>query len=563
MPLNRHNHIIQRQAIEVKLASGENVAAVHDRIRNIYMEKIIPTLDTLFSGLTNDEMILRINSLHLDLGVIEIDKLEEQFAEKTRHALRESLEKKLQFDIAEQDMELVQRHSSFADAFFYFLESGQLPWWCEIKDLAILEKEITSQPGDHASLKNKLAVIFANKPASVKRLSFQFSDSFLQFITQLYLPSFKPVELLKEMKSFLLVTTGADPVYLPDLFWQIVYKHLIPSSHRIHAAVIKGLVHIACEKYNLSRAGFLHSVIRCDANVFPYLHSFFSSQDEMAVVTPDNKNLNNNNQCTTKGEKSESKEIKDDGNDETTKDSSKAVTEGLPGKESKDMAQSTGINDKITGKSGAGQQEDKADKNENRDFQELRNKAGENDRRTNAGIQKEDVKKQPGSTMVYPELVGLVILHPFLSSFFAGLALIDGKKFLDDEALYKAIGLLGYMATGEMEVQEQRLVIPKLLCGMDLSAPVKRDVLITAEERHEADKLLNAVITHWTALKNTSRDGLRDTFLKREGKLCRTDNGWQLEVERKTWDILLSRLPWGFSMIKFPWMKELVFVNWG
>jgi hypothetical protein len=533
--MTRDNHIIRRQALEVKITSGENVAAVHDRVRNIYMDKVIPSLDTLFSGLSDDEVILRINNLQLDLGTIEADKLEEQFTEKTLRALRESLEKKLQFDITDQDMQLVRRQGSFADAFFYFLELGQLPWWCEIKDLGILEKEISDQSANYVPLKNKLAGIIANQPESVRRLSFQFSDEFLEFVTQLYLPSFKPVELLKEMRHFLVTTTNTDPVYLRDLFWQIICKHIILSPERLHAVVIKGLLHIACEKHNLSRTELNRLVGLCEESAFPHLHSVFSDSGENTTEMVKEKTAADSSQHTAAAEENAYKPAKDDSD-------SKAKPGGIP--------------------TVAGQKDGQTNKG-NRDLQEKLHYAGKNGPAADTNDQQRDDGNHAAGVIIYPGLAGLVILHPFLSSFFAGLKLTDGKKFLDEDALYKAVALLGYMATGEIEVQEQRLVIPKLFCGMDLSAPVKKNVLIGDSERDEADKLLNAVIAHWTALKNTSASGLRDTFLKREGKLSRTDNGWQLEIERKTWDILLSRLPWGFSMIKFPWMNDLIFVNWG
>ncbi|WP_373396428.1 contractile injection system tape measure protein [Algoriphagus halophilus] len=63
-------------------------------------------------------------------------------------------------------------------------------------------------------------------------------------------------------------------------------------------------------------------------------------------------------------------------------------------------------------------------------------------------------------------------------------------------------------------------------------------------------------------MKNTSVDGLRETFLQRDGKISRVENGWKLKVERKTVDIQMNKLPWGIGMIKLPWMNEMMFVDW-
>ena len=66
---------------------------------------------------------------------------------------------------------------------------------------------------------------------------------------------------------------------------------------------------------------------------------------------------------------------------------------------------------------------------------------------------------------------------------------------------------------------------------------------------------------HWGALKSTSIDGLRNSFLMRNGKLSKEEI-WQLTVENKAWDVLLAQLPWGISMVKTPWMEELLYVHW-
>jgi hypothetical protein len=112
-------------------------------------------------------------------------------------------------------------------------------------------------------------------------------------------------------------------------------------------------------------------------------------------------------------------------------------------------------------------------------------------------------------------------------------------------------------------MQEQRLILPKLLCGMALTDPIERAGIITEEDTAEAENLLTAIISHWKALKNASPAALREAFLQREGRLTQLENGWQLDVEKKTLDILMGSMPWGISVVKYPWMKALLFVNWG
>ena len=106
------------------------------------------------------------------------------------------------------------------------------------------------------------------------------------------------------------------------------------------------------------------------------------------------------------------------------------------------------------------------------------------------------------------------------------------------------------------------MTLEKLLCGMPLESPIPKNIILTTQEKEEAQKLLNAVIQNWNALKTASPEGLQEGFIQREGKLIRRTGGWLLQIERKALDILVDRLPWGFGMIMLPWMPERLNVEW-
>lgn len=160
----------------------------------------------------------------------------------------------------------------------------------------------------------------------------------------------------------------------------------------------------------------------------------------------------------------------------------------------------------------------------------------------------------------YIENAGLVLLHPFLPRLFAGLHIAAGNGILQPE---RALCLLHYLATGALKAPEYELLLPKLLCGVDLRVPVASEVGLTQAERAECTALLEAVVAHWDALGNSSADALRGTFLLRPGKLSQREDGdWLLQVESSGFDILLDRLPWATSFIKLPWMDQTLWVEW-
>lgn len=157
---------------------------------------------------------------------------------------------------------------------------------------------------------------------------------------------------------------------------------------------------------------------------------------------------------------------------------------------------------------------------------------------------------------------GIVLLAPYLKPFFTNLELLDGNEWKDHRANYKAIHLLHFLATGLQHVPEHSLVLEKLLCGMQPADPIPADIELTAHEIEEAEELLRSVVENWKVLKNTSINGLRETFLKRDGVLSRKEKDWLLQVERKTADVLLESIPWGYSTISLGWNEHLVIIEW-
>ena len=161
---------------------------------------------------------------------------------------------------------------------------------------------------------------------------------------------------------------------------------------------------------------------------------------------------------------------------------------------------------------------------------------------------------------LYIDNAGLVLLHPFLPQLFEAVGIVSGEKISQPDF---ALSLLHYLATGQDKAPEYELVLPKLLCQLPLSAPVASLVVLPDYARQEADALLQAVIKHWGALRNTSIDSLRGTFLLRPGKLtAQADGDWRLQVEHQACDILLDSLPWGLVTVKLPWMRPLLWVEW-
>jgi len=155
----------------------------------------------------------------------------------------------------------------------------------------------------------------------------------------------------------------------------------------------------------------------------------------------------------------------------------------------------------------------------------------------------------------------------FLPHLFEGLDLMDrdasGRPcFRDPAAASRAVHLLQYLVDGSTATPEPLLVLNKILCGILIATPVEPHIEATAREIELCDRLLKSMIANWKIIENTSVAGLRETFLRREGRLQRSTEGWRLTIPRKTVDVLIDYIPWSVAVVYHRWMLDPVLVSW-
>jgi hypothetical protein len=170
----------------------------------------------------------------------------------------------------------------------------------------------------------------------------------------------------------------------------------------------------------------------------------------------------------------------------------------------------------------------------------------------------------PAGEPFYVGNAGAILLWPFLGRYFQMLALLEKNSFLGEEEQSRAIHLVQYLATGKMEAPEHELLLNKLLCGARPEQSLHPVTAVTAAEEDISRQLLNSVIQAWEKIRNTSVDGLRQSFLVREGQQLRrdSDDSWMLTVSARSYDMLLDSLPWRLSLVRQPWMQTALHVKW-
>ncbi|MEH6875697.1 MAG: contractile injection system tape measure protein, partial [Candidatus Competibacter sp.] len=163
---------------------------------------------------------------------------------------------------------------------------------------------------------------------------------------------------------------------------------------------------------------------------------------------------------------------------------------------------------------------------------------------------------------IYLGNAGLVILWPFLKTFFGRLGLLEDNGFIDQTARQRGAALLQCIASEDVEPPEYLLPLNKVLCGMALESVFELDTPLSEEEVAECNALLEAVIAQAPILNDMSIQGFRGSFLLRAGVLEVRDGAWLLRVERETYDLVLDRFPWSFEWVKLPWMEAPLRVEW-
>lgn len=157
---------------------------------------------------------------------------------------------------------------------------------------------------------------------------------------------------------------------------------------------------------------------------------------------------------------------------------------------------------------------------------------------------------------------GIVLLSPFIPRLLERLNFTANGQFTSQQSRERAAQFLQYVVTGKQGTTNPDLALNKIICGLSPEISLSENIEITTEATALSDQLLKALIAQWNALGKTSVEGLRQTFLIREGILSESPEQWKLTVDHKAFDVLLNQCPFSFSLIKYPWMQKVLVVEW-
>ena len=169
---------------------------------------------------------------------------------------------------------------------------------------------------------------------------------------------------------------------------------------------------------------------------------------------------------------------------------------------------------------------------------------------------------QEDSDTIVIQNAGLIILWPFFYRLFDKCGFLIDRKFKDDQSVQKGILMMQYLVAGSTEINENELVLNKILCGVAQRTQIDVKIELTDVELEMCDSLLLGVLKNWEKLSKSSVATLRETFLKREGILIPNELDYNLDIVKETFDMLLDTIPWNISIIQTTFMENRINIDW-
>ena len=521
MEFSQKKHIVKKQILELQLNSPEGSFDLQNQVSRIYQDRVIHIVDSLLSEYSSPDIVHRIDILEINLGSLDINNLESEFISKISTELQKQLTKSIIVDASDtiQQPKTSNGKSSssqkidFGSKEYNYLQrqsshiNNSISSKVEILSYFIQEGILPwcSQNINKQELEKLFKETIDNSPATIEPIlltSFQNQKQLKRIIYQ-FSDSIL-LQIVQLLFPYLSLAIADYQQHLKELFKQTDIFQTI-TARQLRLEIWQGIfLTLFLEQNNQIKQNiFIQKHLLYIATTFHLNYLGLVRQIEKVAVS-----LKKQNKSITRQISEILKQITSTSVEYSIEQDAK-ITE----------AQSSCY----TGNS------------------------------MNLFTQSDEI---------YITNAGLILIWPFLNSFFENLGLVENKSFIDLTLGDRAAFLLQYVVDHHTEIAEHILPLNKLLCGLDLSEPIDTNIKLTEQEQTESENLLSAVIHNWSILKSTSIDGFRTAFLQRNGILRVRNGSWLLQVERETYDILLDRIPWTIRIIKLPWMDDILSVEW-
>lgn len=173
------------------------------------------------------------------------------------------------------------------------------------------------------------------------------------------------------------------------------------------------------------------------------------------------------------------------------------------------------------------------------------------------------VRNQDDSLLKPIQYAGLILLHPFLMSFFKNIGVLnDNETNISSKKYNLLFHSLFYLATGHSYSHNYDMVFIKWFLNIPDEFNIALHFELCEAVKNEADALLYSVIENWSSLKHTSNDGLRAIFLQRSAILKEEEDCFMLFMDSKLIDLLKEHIPWNPNLFRVCWKPKIIRSDW-
>lgn len=526
-------HIIKKQIIHLKLDETVNAFRVQHLMSEHYWKNIVPILAQTFDATAFEDEVIQINSCEINLGIVSIKNIEQpELSEDLQQKIIRQFKKILSYQSSPRQITREAKRLSIFKQWFFYMQNGYLPWNTMHVNDTWYQNVLETLAVDFVSVQ-QLRQIILKKHSALNRIIFQHPEKFLVTLAEI-LTAEKQTELPTALEE---IYEAFSYISKHSTYNEKHFKINITKQSFKRKLWIQALYFAAKQEKNSSLLKLVESIITSHFSNFTikWLCGELLLQKGLRIA------LNITEPILKKLSEKVAEQKKENQADEKIKE------DKLDNK----VNVSTDFEESIFFKTETANDE----KNEI-NFEKPANELKE------LYSKEKTVSRSLDEEGIFIQHAGIVLLHPFLSSFFTKLNLINEGRFIDNFSHQKALLLLHFLATGVKHAEEYDLVIEKILCEYALQEPVETEIEFSEEELSEVNYLLDVAIEKWEILKGTSHAGLREGFLQRNGKLFTKNGSFYLQVEKSAIDVLLDKLPWNLSIIKLPWMNEILRVEW-
>ena len=511
---NSNLHIINKVVLEVNSYTDEKGYYLKDNIDVFFNKELFPALETYFDSLVakNPEQTIRIERLDIDFSLentLDFEDLKREIIKNVLHQVKEKADLKVNNS---SNYHVINKDKKSVEKIFLFMETGTNPWWnsSEIIFDVDFTKELNNIKNE-SILGLRLIKILTNPIQRIRFIKQCANDQITLLIIKLVVPHLDKndqstiTETIHKINDTLgnKVLNAALSLTQRYLIWEITIMMLLEKQEYETNIKIKLFT-------------LLYSILDYSEEVNSKIKTLIESTATIEILGDLNKYVTELERRTI------------------ATDDSKAIQN---------------LQERVTSIS-----------NEDYLIYLKKTEGQEKLEIDTTALQGERIKMEDTSNY-YVNNAGLLLVHPFLKQLFEKCNLLNEDKTLRNAEL--AAHLLHYVATGQEQEYEHKMIIEKFICNIPISYPIDRNTMLTPEMKNEVHEMLQAVLQNWEVMKKSSVALLQNEFLQRAGKLTLTDTeNPRIIIERKTQDILLGSLPWNLSIIKLPWIKKIIYVEW-